>query len=74
MLPVINRLATYILSQASDGDTVILPDKEGLASLLGTTSRHLNRVLRELVESGSISAGYPRMRILNRRALEDLPN
>ena len=50
---------------------VLLPDKEGLASLMGTTSRHLNRVLRELVDDGYISASYPLVH-LNRAALEGL--
>jgi CRP/FNR family transcriptional regulator, putaive post-exponential-phase nitrogen-starvation regulator len=74
VLPVINRLAVYILSQLADSqdNTVILPTKEELASLLGTTSRHLNRVLKALVDSGSIDTGYPLVRILNRSILEDL--
>lgn len=73
VLPAINRLALYLLSQpaAPDG-CVMLPDKEALASLLGATPRHLNRVIKELVESGSISAEYPAVRILNRRALQGL--
>ncbi len=73
VLPVINRLAVYILAQpAHEKDAVILPSKEELASLLGTTPRHLNRVLKELVEAGSLSAGYPLVRILNRSALQAL--
>jgi CRP-like cAMP-binding protein len=71
VLPVINRLAVYILAQAA-GDEAVLPDKEALASLLGTTPRHLNRVLKALTEMGCISAGYPLVRILNRGALEGL--
>ena len=74
VLPVINRLAVYLLAQSTthvDG-VIVLPDKETLASLLGTTPRHLNRVIKELVESGSISAGYPLVRILNRSALQTL--
>ncbi len=71
VLPVINRLAVYILSQEIDENySVILPEKEALASLLGTTPRHLNRVLKELVESGCISMGYPLVRIMNRSALQ----
>jgi CRP/FNR family transcriptional regulator, putaive post-exponential-phase nitrogen-starvation regulator len=71
VLPVINRLVIYMLAQARE-DKVVLPDKEGLASLLGTTTRHLNRVFKELVESGCISEGYPLVHILNRQSLEDL--
>lgn len=73
VLPAVNRLALYLLSQPITPDgTVVLPDKEGLASLLGATPRHLNRVLKALVESGSISADYPEVRILNRRALQTM--
>jgi len=60
-----------MLAQAS-AERVVLPDKEGLASLLGTTTRHLNRVLKELVAFGCISDGYPLVHILKREALEDL--
>lgn len=71
ILPVINRLVVYMLAQpANEDDAIVLPNKEELASLLGTTPRHLNRVLKELVESGNISAGYPLVRILDRTALQ----
>jgi CRP-like cAMP-binding protein len=74
LLPVKNRLAVYMLSHPSKNDygVVILPIKEELASLLGTTPRHLNRVLKELVESGTINAGYPLVRLLDRVALQDM--
>ncbi len=74
VLPVINRLILYLLMQSNtcqDG-AITLPNKEGLASLLGTTTRHLNRVLKELVDSGSISDGYPCLRILDKAGLHDL--
>lgn len=74
VLPVINRLAVYILSLLLDenAEHVTLPGKEELASLLGTTTRHLNRVLKELVENDSISADYPRVRVKDRAALEQI--
>jgi CRP-like cAMP-binding protein len=71
VLPVINRLALYILAHSGNNEAIVLPSKEEFASLMGTTPRHLNRVLRELVHSGAISAGYPRVRILNRLVLEE---
>ncbi|NJL95866.1 MAG: cyclic nucleotide-binding domain-containing protein, partial [Anaerolineae bacterium] len=52
VMPVIYRLAMYILAQQSQADVVTLPGKEQLASLLGTTTRHLNRVLKQLSEQG----------------------
>lgn len=71
ILPVISRLAVYMLAQPANADhAIVLPSKEELASMLGATPRHLNRVLKELVESGSISAGYPRVRILDRATLQ----
>ncbi len=73
VLPVMNRLALYMLAtQRSADGAIILPNKEELASLLGTTPRHLNRVLKEMVESGWIGAGYPRVRLLDQSALEAL--
>ena len=74
VLPVNYRLAVYLLAQptTTDEDMILLPSKEGLASLLGTTTRHLNRVLKALVDSGMIDTGYPAVRILNRPALQDL--
>lgn len=73
VLPLINRLSLYMLSQIEDGKTsLILPSKEELASLMGTTTRHLNRVLRQLVDAEIISDGYPLVHILNRSELEQL--
>lgn len=73
ILPLTNRLATYMVAQPTNSDdgALILPSKEELAPLLGTTPRHLNRVLKELISSGCISAGYPRVRILNRSELQN---
>ena len=73
VLPVISRVGLYMLAQrTTDDGTITLPDKEAFASLLGTTPRHLNRVIKELVDSETISANYPNVHILNRNALETL--
>lgn len=74
LLPVSNRLALFMLAETKPDapDSITLPDKEHLASLLGTTTRHLNRVLREFVDSGLIGAGYPRVTLLDREGLEDV--
>ncbi len=76
VLPVNKRLAIYLLAQptADANGTVSLPDKEGLAALMGTTPRHLNRVLRDMIDEGYISATYPLVRILNKGMLEALMN
>lgn len=71
LLPVISRLAVYLLSQPVNEDgVIILPEKEGLASLLGTSFRHLNRVFKTLVESQSITLRYPTVQILAPHQLE----
>jgi len=44
---------------------VILPEKETLASMLGTSMRHLNRVLKDLIDENTIGNGYPGVRIKN---------
>lgn len=73
VMPVIHRLAMYILTQQSQDNVVTLPAKEALASLLGTTTRHLNRVLKQLIEAGVIDGVYPRLRVLDRALLLNLP-
>lgn len=74
VMPVINRLIVYMLAQpaANTEGAILMPNKEGLASLMGTTTRHLNRVLRELVDDGYITDRYPLVYIRNRKMLEDL--
>ena len=72
-LPVLHRLVMYILAQQPQDGVVILPGKEHLASLLGTTTRHLNRVLSQLVEMDAIDGVYPRLRVLDRSLLLTLP-
>lgn len=65
LIPVKSRLALYILSKpdAKEGKIIILPEKETLASMLGTTYRHLNRVMKDLIEEDTIGSGYPGVRI-----------
>lgn len=79
VLPVINRLAVYLLAQQTGQANqqgmrqVVLPAKDDLASLLGTTTRHLNRVLRELVQMGAVDISqYPCVLILDETALQQL--
>lgn len=69
LLPVKSRLALYLLTGGDGEEVVILPEKDVLASLIGTTYRHLNRTLGELVDEGCIGSGYPGVRIRDREAL-----
>lgn len=72
-MPVINRLAVYLLAQLTEGsDSILLPGKEEFASLMGITPRHLNRTLKELIDLGAIGVGYPQMHIRDVKRLEDL--
>jgi CRP/FNR family transcriptional regulator, putaive post-exponential-phase nitrogen-starvation regulator len=72
-LPVINRLAVYLMAQLTEGgNSVILPGKEEFASLMGITPRHLNRVLKEMVDLGIIGTEYPHMLIRDVALLENL--
>lgn len=74
LLPVKARFAFYVLMLpgAQNGKVVILPDKETLASMLGATVRHLNRVIRDLIDDGAIGEGYPGVGIKNQAILHRL--
>ncbi|HEX2619583.1 MAG TPA: Crp/Fnr family transcriptional regulator [Phototrophicaceae bacterium] len=69
-LPLISRIAVYLLSQpVMSGEVVTLESVAHLAGLMGTTNRHLNRVVRQLVIEGLITRQKNRVRILNRVGL-----
>lgn len=72
VLSTVCRLALYILAQPTEHEenTVTLPDKKILASLMGTTQRHLNRVIKKLVMYGGINEDYPSVRVLDRLILQ----
>lgn len=74
VLPVACRLALYILALpvTEPGQFATLPDKESLASLLGTTERHLNRVINDLVASRGIECDYPVVRVRDAAVLHTL--
>ena len=74
LLPVKSRLALYIMTKpgAETGGVVILPEKEVLASMLGTTYRHLNRVMKELIQEEAIGTGYPGVRVKDKGKLNRL--
>ncbi|AYC30504.1 Crp/Fnr family transcriptional regulator [Paenisporosarcina cavernae] len=80
MYPVEVRLASYLLSSAFDDansnvhqelKTSILPDA---ADLIGTSYRHVNRVIQRFTEEGIIRRDNGVMTILNRKKLEQLAN
>ena len=74
ILPVKSRFALYIMTRPESGSSnvIILPEKEVLASMLGTSVRHLNRVLKELASEEAIGTGYPGIRIKDKKLLNSL--
>ncbi|MGB7341028.1 MAG: cyclic nucleotide-binding domain-containing protein [Phototrophicaceae bacterium] len=71
-LPVISRFAVYLLSNMDDEHYITLPDKESVASLLGTSLRHLNRTIKQLTSACIISATYPRLYIMDKTLLKNI--
>lgn len=71
LYPLETRLASYILATL-DGETCCLPKLIELASLLGTSYRHLNRVIGKFEDHGFIDREGKSLRVLDRQALEVL--
>lgn len=71
-----NRFASYLLSTTTPDNEFGLElqtTKIGeIADLLGTTHRHLNRVVRDLCERGIIEKKRCSLRILNKQVLEEM--
>lgn len=53
-LPLINRVSAYLLSQPITENQIVMEDKTLIADLLGTTPRHLNRIIKTLENDGII--------------------
>lgn len=70
-LPLVSRLAAYLLRQA-DGNTLHFTSKVQLAALLGSTPRHLNRVLRQMEADGLLEAGPRALLLRDHARLEKL--
>lgn len=66
-LPLINRLANYLLIQAIADNVIILENKTIIADLLGTTARHLNRVIKTLEDENIITW------VKNKVIIKDMP-
>lgn len=69
-LPLINRVAIYLLNQPLNGNTVHTESKTLLADLLGTTTRHLNRTINTLESDGVIRWQKQTVTILDRDTLK----
>jgi CRP-like cAMP-binding protein len=76
MYPVEVRLASYLLSISNDeADREAPPIRMNLtdvANLIGTTYRHLNRIIADLCTQGLIERSKGALTILNREGLQQL--
>ncbi|MBD8026332.1 cyclic nucleotide-binding domain-containing protein [Ureibacillus sp. Re31] len=71
-----NRLASFLLSISTPGNEFGTELQTGntreIADLLGTTHRHLNRVIHDLTEKGIIEKTRHTIRILNYEKLKEI--
>lgn len=65
------RLLLYLFNVKGQDDTVHLERRCDLASLLGTSERHLNRTFQQLQKEGIVSVKNRCLRILDASALSD---
>ncbi len=78
VLPVAARLSLYVLARTNtngpgkESMTIELPGRDSLASLLGTTTRHLNRIIRQLNDDGALEVHRRRLIVRDAAALESI--
>lgn len=67
------RLASYLLAVTHDGEgvlvTPIVSDVTGIAEFIGTTKRHLNRLILQLVAEGIVCREGRNLRVINSEKL-----
>ncbi len=69
--PLENKLASYLLAMNSK-HIIRIDNYSNLADLLGTSYRHLNRVLNKLIEKGIILKDKNEIKIINKEDLENI--
>lgn len=69
MYPVEVRLASYLLSMTTEEETVSIHHLRDAADLIGTSYRHLNRIIGQLCDEGVIERKNRIINILNREQL-----
>ena len=80
LYPVENRFASYLLSLLFDGvgfdpaEEIRASTLVETAEMLGTSYRHLNRVINGMVGEGILERTRGRLRILNEERLKELAN
>lgn len=71
VLPLMGQLASYLLAKGEAGERpLLMPSRAYLAELLGTTTRHLNRVFNKLTDEKIIAIDGSKIIILNAAALQ----
>ncbi len=70
VLPLSGQVAALLITQTSDGSNRLrLQSKTYLAELVGTTTRHLNRILNSFAAEGLITVEENLIDIIDRQAL-----
>ncbi|XMB72945.1 Crp/Fnr family transcriptional regulator [Mycoplasmatota bacterium WC30] len=71
--PLETRLASYILSLSFDTlDNVSLPNLVDVSNHLGTSYRHLHRVMKKLVDQKAIIKNQSNIKIINKKLLSKI--
>jgi len=80
LYPVENRFASYLLSLFADEgegrrvEEIRTSSLTETAELLGTSYRHLNRIVRQFIDAGIIERKQGRLSVLNQDKLAELAN
>ena len=70
VLPLTGQVASYLVHHIDDTNlSITIHSKTYLAELMGTTPRHLNRVLNDLIDEKIISIDATQITIQNKEAL-----
>ena len=69
MYPVEVRLASYLLSMTTAEESVSIHHLRDAADLIGTSYRHLNRIIGQFCEEGMIERRNRVIHVLNREQL-----
>ncbi|ANU23321.1 Crp/Fnr family transcriptional regulator [Planococcus donghaensis] len=69
LYPVDVRVASYLLAMTSDDTTLDSTSLVDMADLIGTSYRHLNRVLKQFEEQGWILKKRGKITVINRNSM-----
>ncbi|MCG8570051.1 MAG: cyclic nucleotide-binding domain-containing protein [Spirochaetes bacterium] len=78
LYPLENRLASYLISLSLDEDSLLYIDEiktsslKEIAELLATSYRHLNRIIKKLMDKGIIEREKGKIKIIDFEKLKEL--